>query len=502
MRKNFYIISFITLSAQLLLTFYFDDFYYSFILTLPVFFLGIYEILQTKRTLMRNYPIVGRARYWMEILRPKIYQYFIESDTDGTPINRINRSIVYQRAKEQLSTTPFGTQLDVYKPGYEWVNHSMFPLALNSINEDNLRVKVGSDKCTQPYSLSLFNISAMSYGALSYTAISSLNKGAKLGGFAHNTGEGGVSEYHLEHGGDLIWQIGTGLFGCRNSEGKFDDQKFIETAKIESVKMIEIKLSQGAKPGHGGILPAVKNTPKIAKARGVEPYTTIESPSSHNSFGNYQELLGFISKLRELSDGKPIGVKLCVGRPSEFKEFCEAMKEASVYPDFISIDGGEGGTGAAPLEFTNSIGMSLMDGLLCVSNILKEFGIKDQIKIIVSGKMFTGFDIIKALCVGADACYSARGMMLALGCIQALTCNSNHCPTGIATQDPFLARGIDIADKANRVHHFHKHTLAAVAEMLCSMGISDTSNLSRKNLWRRIDHTTIKNYDEIFPINQ
>ena len=500
MRRTFTILSILTIAVQGLLGYYFSAYIYlTYFLTLPLIALGFYDMTQKKRTLMRNYPILGRGRYVMEFLRPKIYQYFVESDTGGTPINRITRSVVYQRAKEQLSSTPFGTQLDVYEPGYEWINHSMNPLDLHDVKADELRVLVGNEKCKQPYSLSIFNISAMSFGSLSKNAIEALNKGAKIGNFAHNTGEGSASPYHLKNGGDLIWQIGTGYFGCRTKDGRFNPEAFAEKSKTPQIKMIELKLSQGAKPGHGGILPAEKNTEEIAKTRMVEPHTRVNSPSNHREFSSSTGLLDFIEKLRELSGGKPVGIKMCIGNPIEFFELCQLMKQKDIYPDFITVDGSEGGTGAAPLEFSNSIGMSLIDGIIIVSNTLMQFGIKEKIKIIAAGKILTGFDIIKTIALGADACYSARGMMLALGCIQALECNTNHCPTGVATQNPQLVVGLDIEDKAKRVANFHLHTVEAAAEILAATGLKSTTELKRTHIWRRISPTDIRTYEQLYP---
>jgi glutamate synthase domain-containing protein 2 len=423
----------------------------------------------------------------------------VESDTGGTPINRITRSVVYQRAKQQLSSTPFGTQLDIYAAGYEWINHSMNPLDLHDVKPEELRVLVGNEKCKQPYSLSIFNISAMSFGALSKNAIEALNLGAKIGKFAHNTGEGSASPYHLKHGGDLVWQIGTGYFGCRTADGKFNDEAFKEKSQAPQIKMIEIKLSQGAKPGHGGILPAAKNTEEIAHTRMVEPHTKVLSPSCHKEFHDPAGLIQFIQRLRDLSGGKPVGFKLCVGNPMEFFELCQEMKKQDNYPDFITVDGSEGGTGAAPLEFSNSIGMSLTDGIIIVSNTLMQFGLRDKIRIIAAGKILTGFDIIKTIALGADACYSARGMMLALGCIQALECNSNKCPTGVATQDPQLVVGLDIPDKSRRVANFHFHTLEAAAEILAATGLRSTKELNRSHIWRRISPTDIRTYEQLYP---
>ncbi|MBK24216.1 MAG: FMN-binding glutamate synthase family protein [Halobacteriovorax sp.] len=499
MRLEFTVVSLLILSIQGIATYFYHPLVWSFLITAPLFLLGVYEMLQKKRTIMKNYPLFGRLRYIMEDLRPKIYQYFIESDTDGTPISRIYRSLVYQRSKKQISTTPFGTQLDVYEPGYEWINHSMNPLPLDQVSPDNLRITVGGPDCAKPYSLSILNISAMSYGSLSSHAIEALNWGAKLGNFAHNTGEGSASDFHLKREGDLIWQIGTGYFGCRNEDGSFNAQMFAERSNSSNIKMIEIKLSQGAKPGHGGILPAKKNTPLIAKARGVTPHTTVASPSSHSAFSDPKGLLKFVATLRELSGGKPIGFKLCFGSPAEFEELCKTMVDTGITPDFITIDGGEGGTGAAPPEFSNSIGMSLRDGLIFASDLLKAYDLKKDIKILCSGKILTGFDIVKAISLGADACYSARGMMLALGCIQALECNTNKCPTGVATQNPKLYKGLDVEDKYVRVANFHHETVHAVAEILAAAGIDSLSKLNRGSIWRRVSPTIIRNYAELFP---
>ncbi|MCL7419744.1 MAG: FMN-binding glutamate synthase family protein [Methylobacter sp.] len=465
---------------------------------LPVSALGIYDMTQERHSLLRNFPVVGRTRKLMEGLRPMIQQYFIEPDTEGAPINRIFRSVVYQRAKEELDTVPYGTKFDVYRVGYEWLAHSLAAKNLTEINSD-LRITVGGSACKQPYNASVLNISAMSFGALSHNAIRALNGGAKLGGFAHNTGEGGLSEYHLEQEGDLIWQIGTAYFGCRNVLGLFDEGLFAEKAAYPQVKMIEIKLSQGAKPGHGGVLPACKNTPEIAKIRGVEPYKQVNSPATHACFSNPLELMLFIQKLRELSGGKPIGFKLCIGQRSEFIALCKAMIETGVTPDFITVDGGEGGTGAAPLEYTNSVGMPLMDALAFVSDCLIGFDLKKEIKIIASGKIFTGFHLVKRLALGADLCNSARGMMLALGCIQSLQCNKDTCPTGIATQNPALNQGLVIADKKRRVANYHRETVKSVAEIIAAAGLCHTEELNRSHIFRRISATEIKRYEDIYP---
>ncbi len=468
------------------------------LIVVPAVFVGLYDLMQTKHSIWRNFPLFGRGRWVMEFIRPFIRQYLIESDTDGTPINRMFRSVVYQRAKGAPDTVPFGTKVDTYRIGYEWIGHSMSALHVSEV-ESNPRIVVGGPACKRPYSASLFNISAMSFGALSKNAIMALNLGAKMGGFAHNTGEGGISPYHLRHGGDLIWQIGTGYFGCRNADGAFCADSFQKKSMQESVKMIEIKLSQGAKPGHGGILPANKNTIEIARIRDVEPHTLVDSPPSHSAFSSPIEMMLFIQALRELSGGKPIGVKLSVGRRSEFVALCKAMIETGVQPDFITVDGGEGGTGAAPLEYANSIGMPLRDALAFVCDCLMGFDLKKDIRVIASGKVLTGFHLIKNFSLGADMCYSARGMMMALGCVQSLLCNTNRCPTGVATQDPGLTAGLVVADKAQRVASFHGETIMAVMDILSSAGLNSVHQLNRTHIFRRVSQEKILRYDEVFP---
>jgi len=469
------------------------------IVLVPLFIMGVQDMLQTKRAIRRNFPLLGRLRYFMEFVRPAIQQYFVESDLNGRPFNRRTRNFIYQRAKGETETVPFGTQLDVYEEGYEWMTHSAYPLDYNKLNQ-HPRVKVGGASCKQPYELSIFNISAMSYGSLSQNAILSLNGGAKMGGFAHNTGEGGVSPYHLQNGGDLIWQVGTGYFGCRADDGGFSAEKFAETVKAPQIKMVEIKLSQGAKPGHGGILPAKKNTPEIAKIRGVKPHTDVLSPPFHTAFSNPTELMQFVQKLRELSGGKPIGFKLCIGSEHEFYDICKAMIDTGIRPDFITIDGGEGGTGAAPVEFSDSLGMPLRDGLSFAVDTLIGFDLKKEITVIASGRVTSGFDLAKTISLGADACNSARGMMLALGCIQALECNTNKCPTGVATQDPKLMVGLDINDKTHRVYGFHKKTIHAFVELIAAAGLSKSSDLQRKHIYRRVSNSKVLRYDQLYPL--
>ncbi len=474
------------------------DFYLFYILIGPLFLMGIADILQKKQSIRRNFPLFGRLRYVLEDLRPKIQQYFVESDTDGTPLNRIERSVVYQRAKKQIDTTPFGTQLNVYAEGYEWMTHSITPKDFHTLNH-HPKIKIGGAACTLPYESSILNISAMSFGSLSKNAILALNGGAKLGGFAHNTGEGGLSPYHLQPGGDIIWQIGTGYFGARDKEGNFNDDAFQQNAIRPEVKMIEVKLSQGAKPGHGGILPAKKNTPEIAAIRLVEAGITVFSPPFHSAFCTPEELIQFISKLRKLSGGKPVGFKLCIGRKSEFFSICKAMVKLNQFPDFITIDGGEGGTGAAPPEFSNSVGMPLLDAIAFTDNALRGFNIRQNIKLLCSGKILSGFHIVRALALGADACNSARGMMLALGCIQALECNKNTCPTGVATQDPYFMKGLVVEDKTERVANFHKNTIESFVELLGAAGLEGSTQLNRSHVYRRVFMNLVKTYEEIYP---
>ncbi len=467
---------------------------FSFILVAPLILIGIGDMLQTQQTIRRNFPLAGRLRYLLELIRPEIYQYFIESNSDGVPFNREERSIVYQRAKGQLDTLPFGTQSNVYTVGYEWINHSLAP---KSPLKEEPRIQVGGPDCKQPYSASVFNISAMSYGSLSKNAILALNTGAKLGGFAHNTGEGGLSPYHLQPGGDLIWQIGTGYFGCRNHDGTFNLDKFKTRANLPNVKMIEIKLSQGAKPGHGGILPARKVTQEIADIRDVPMGVDVNSPPAHSTFTSPLGLLKFIETLRIASNGKPVGFKICLGKHREFLAIAKAMLHSHIFPDFITVDGAEGGTGAAPLEFSNSVGTPLQEGLTFIHSTLLGIGARDQIKIIAAGKITTGFGIAQKLALGADMCNSARGMMFALGCIQALRCNTNHCPTGVATQDAELTKGLHVPDKATRVANFHKGTVHSFLEVIAAAGLSHPNELRPWHIQKRISSKEVLHYDEI-----
>ena len=467
--------------------------YYWFILFGPLIVVGYYDIVQKKHAILKNFPVIGHLRYILESISPEIQQYFVERRTDGAPINKNRRSIIYERSKNLGATHPFGTENNLYEEGYEFIIQSLYPA---KTPHELPRVMIGGKDCTQPYSSSIYNISAMSFGSLSKNAVMALNNGAKEGGFFHNTGEGGVSPYHLQ-GGDLCWQIGTGYFGCRNKEGSFSEENFIISATKPEVKLIELKLSQGAKPGHGGVLPGVKNTPEIAKIRGVEPHTTVLSPPSHSEFSSPEGLLEFIQRLRTLSGGKPTGFKLCVGSTIEFEDICKAMVNLQIFPDFISVDGAEGGTGAAPLEFANHVGMPLHVGLVLVDELLKKHQIRDHIKLNATGKIFSGFDMIRAFALGADICSSARAMMLAVGCIHAQKCNTNTCPTGVATQDPKLMRGLNVPDKAKRVANFQRNSIHAFLELMAATGARVPSEIKRSNVMRMAEDGDVHNMDEI-----
>src|SRR5690554_3138014 len=482
------------LAAALYVVFFNNWSYTTLIVPVVLFYLAFKDAFQTKHTIRKNYPIIGRLRYMLEEIRPELRQYFWEGELDGKPFNRRERSIVYQRAKNEKQTVAFGMQDDPNRLGYEWASHSVYP---KTISDFNFRTLIGNEQCSQPYNASVYNISAMSYGALSKKAISSINKGAKLGGYAHNTVEGGISPYHRS-GGDLIWQIGTGYFGCRDENGFFNDALYAERSQYPEVKMIELKLSQGAKPGHGGLLPAEKNTLEVSQIRNVKPFTTVHSPSSHSAFSNAVELAYFIRKLRQLSGGKPVGFKICIGRKDEFVDIIKAFSETGIYPDFITIDGAEGGTGAAPLEFIDYMGMALSDALVFTNNLLKKYNIRQHVKVIAAGKVISAFDLAKTMALGADACYSARGMMFALGCIQALQCDSGHCPVGIATQDPLLYEGMDITDKSVRVATFHKNTMKALGEFIGACGFSKPSEITPDVFHKRIEHGKNISFREMY----
>lgn len=470
--------------------------YWAFVLLGPIILIGTIDVLQRKKAILRLYPVIGHFRYMLESVRPEIQQYFIESDTNGMPVSREFRSLIYQRAKGQRDTRPFGTVFDVNRDGYEWVNHSLQPLIAT---DHDPRVKFGGPDCKKPYLASPLNISAMSFGSLSKNAIMALNKGAKLGGFAHNTGEGGLSPYHLKFGGDIIWQLGTGYFGCRNEEGGFDAVKFKKQASDDVVKMIEIKLSQGAKPGHGGILPAVKLTEEIAKIRHVPMGKDVISPPAHSAFNTPTGLLEFVKEVRDLSGGKPVGFKLCIGRKDEFLGICKAMLATGITPDFITVDGGEGGTGAAPTEMTNSVGTPMRDAVIFVNEALIGIGLRDKVRIIASGKVFSAFHLLRIIALGADTVNSARGMMFALGCIQSRTCNTDKCPTGIATQDPNRYNALVVEDKAKRVAKFQNETIKNLTELLAVAGLDNLGSLQPVHINQRVKGTVIKNYAELYP---
>ena len=448
--------------------------------------MGLRDLAQPKRALLRNYPVIGHLRYLFEWIRPEIRQYFLESDSEAVPFSRQQRSLVYQRSKGDSDKRPFGTQLDVHALGYEWINHSLQPTTLAG---HDFRITIGGERCMQPYSASLFNISAMSFGALSANAILALNAGAKRGGFAHDTGEGSISQHHRVHGGDLVWEIGSGYFGCRGDDGRFDAQRFEANARDPQVKLIELKLSQGAKPGHGGVLPGPKVSHEIAAARGVPVGVDCVSPAAHSAFNTPLEMLQFIDQLRQLSGGKPVGFKLCIGHPWEWFAIAKAMLESGLLPDFIVVDGAEGGTGAAPLEFTDHVGAPLQEGLRLVHNTLVGLNLRGQIKIGCAGKIVSAFDIARMMALGADWCNAARGFMFALGCIQAQHCHTGACPTGVATQDPLRQQALVVGDKAERVWRFHQHTLAALQELVQAAGLQHPNEISAAHIVRRsADH--------------
>lgn len=456
--------------------------------------IGIYDYYQTEHTVLRNFPILGHIRFILEFFRPEIRQYFVASDQEERPFNRRIRSVIYQRAKKERDTVPFGTQYDVLAQGYECVQHSLAP---KKVDEVESRLMIGEKNCTKPYSASYLNISAMSFGALSPNAVMALNEGAKIGNFAQNTGEGGLSPYHLG-GGDVIFQVGTGYFGCRNKNGHFDPSQFKDKAHKDEVKMIEIKLSQGAKPAHGGILPGAKVDQFIADIRGIELGKDCISPPAHSAFTTPIGLVEFIAQLRELSGGKPVGFKLCIGKRHEFLGICKAMLKTGITPDFITIDGAEGGTGAAPMEFADHMGTPLHEALLFVHNALTGVNLRSNIRIIAAGKVATGFDMVARLALGADMCNAGRAFMLALGCIQSLACHNNTCPTGITTQNPRLVRGLVVSEKKQRVANYHAETMRSFMEIIGAMGLSNPRLLSPAHIFRQTEKGILQPYNEIY----
>ncbi|MEO6381203.1 MAG: FMN-binding glutamate synthase family protein [Nitrobacter sp.] len=458
--------------------------------------LGIRDLLQKSHAVLRNYPISAHIRFLLEEIRPEMRQYFFESEKDGMPFSRDTRAVIYQRAKMVLDKRPFGTQENIYAGGYEWMHHSMAP---KPHAEEKFRIIIGGPDCKKPYSASVFNISAMSFGALSPNAVRALNAGAKKGNFAHDTGEGGVSPYHSENGGDLIWEIGSGYFGCRNRDGSFNAREFARAAADDQVKMVELKISQGAKPGHGGVLPAAKVSEEISRIRGVGMGEDCISPPYHKAFSTPVGMLKFIAEMRRLSGGKPAGFKLCIGHKWEFLAICKAMLQTGIYPDFIVVDGKEGGTGAAPLEFMDHLGMPMREGVNFVHNALIGINVRDRIRIAASGKIATAFDIARAMALGADWCNSARGFMFALGCIQSLNCHTDRCPTGVTTQDPSRNRALVVPHKLERVYNYHQATLQALTELIAAAGLEHSQQLRPVHFSQRVSNTEVASFDKLYP---
>lgn len=494
-RYWFYIYSLIILGLIGLIYVVWPPIIWALVLVIPFIIIGLYDVIQASNNVLRNYPIIGHWRYILLSIRPMIQQYFIATNLSDRPFNMEERELVYERAAKTLDTLPFGPQRDVKSVGYEWAVHSLSP---KHPKEESSHIIIGNEQCKKPYKASRLNVSAMSYGAISRNAIRALNRGAKMGGFYQNTGEGGLSQYHLIEGGDLVWQIGTACFGCRTPEGQFDPVLFRDKAQLDQVKMIEVKLSQGAKPSHGGILPAAKITPEISLIRGIPMGEDCISPPTNPAFSTPIEMMNFIAQLRELSGGKPIGFKLCMGQLRDFMAICKAILKTGIIPDFITIDGAEGGTGAAPVEFSNFIGTPLNEGIILAHNCLTGINVRDKVRLIASGKIITGFDMAAKIAIGADMCNSARGMMFALGCIQSLRCNKNTCPTGITTQDPARMYSLNINDKAPRVHHFHDATIKSFLEFIGAMGLESPDELEPRHIFRRISESRTKHYDEIY----
>jgi len=461
----------------------------------PLAAIAIYDYFQKRHALRRNYPLVARVRWLFEDLRPFLRGYIVESDTEGRPFSIDQRSLVYARAKGDNDAHPMGTELNVYSQEYEWLSHSIMPV------EDapqSWHLRIGGPDCKKPYDSALLNISAMSFGSLSARAVEALNKGAAIGGFAHDTGEGGISRYHRIHGGHLIWEIGSGYFGCRMPDGRFDPGRFAETAADDQVKMIEVKLSQGAKPGHGGMLPGPKVTPEVAEARDIEAWKDCNSPAAPSAFSTPAGMMEWLAQLRDLSGGKPVGFKLCVGMPHEIMALVKAMIETGITPDFIVVDGAEGGTGAAPQELTDNVGMPMREGLICVRNALVGTDLKNRVRIGAAGKIHSGAGMARAFALGADWCNAARAFMFSLGCIQSMNCHTGECPTGVATQVEWRQEGLVVEDKATRVARFQADTLHSLREIVVAMGLENPWAISHRDLWLRTDSVKAEQMTQLY----
>ncbi len=469
---------------------------FAFCVLFPLAWIGVFDVTQESHSLLRNYPVIGSMRWVFEALRPYLRQYIVEDDLEGHPYNRNQRSLIYARAKSQEDRQTFGTELDTNASHYEWMTHSISPM---TAAEEPFRVMVGEGTCAKPYAAATLNISAMSFGSMGRNAIEALNLGAKMGGFYHDTGEGGLSPYHRIHGGDIVWELGSGYFGCRNRDGSFSPERFAEKATDPQVKMVEIKLSQGAKPGHGGVLPAAKVTPEIAEIRGIPLGEDCISPSRHPAFATPAQMMEFVAQLRELSGGKPVGIKLCVGHPSEVFAIAKAMVKTGIHPDFVVIDGSEGGTGAAPQELADHMGMPLREGLVLMRNALVGTGLRPKVRLAASGKVTSGFSMAANMAVGADWCNAARAFMFSLGCVMSMRCHTGHCPTGVTTNDPHLQRGLVVSDKAERVASYQRHTVAALADLVAAAGLAHPSELAPHHVWHRITPVEAKALDKLYP---
>ncbi|MCL8381332.1 FMN-binding glutamate synthase family protein [Xanthobacter aminoxidans] len=466
-----------------------------FCVLFPLVLVGIFDVTQSEHSLLRNYPVIGSVRWIFEAMRPYLRQYLMEDDQSERPYNREDRSIIYARAKNEEDRQPFGTELDTYAAEYEWMTHSLAPAP---VAHEPFRVTVGGSACAKPYSASVLNVSAMSFGSLGRNAIEALNLGAKTAGCYHDTGEGGLSPYHRIHGGDIVWELGSGYFGARNRDGTFSPERFAERATDPQVKMVEIKLSQGAKPGHGGVLPAAKVTPEIAEIRGIPLGEDCISPSRHSAFSTPAQMMEFVAQLRELSGGKPVGIKLCVGHPSEVFALAKAMVKTGIQPDFVVVDGAEGGTGAAPHELADHLGMPLREGLILMRNALVGTGLRQNVRLAASGKVTSGFSMAANMAIGADWCNAARAFMFSLGCVMSMRCHTGTCPTGVTTNDPHLQRGLVVDEKAERVASFHRHTVHALAELIAAAGLEHPGDLLPHHVWHRVSPIEVKALDRIY----